>query len=71
MKFKLEFDTEIPNDGLLEIINDFQDDNDLDNFGSLEECSEDLIFAILDDIAYWYSEIEYLDVERVKVTVVE
>lgn len=71
MKFNATTVIEIPDNDLLEIINDQQEWDELEVFDSLDEVPMELIWMSLDEVNYFEDMIEnYLSIEDFEITLV-
>jgi len=72
MKFKLEWEMEVDDSELLEIVNDYREQLDIDQFDSLEKVSEGTMIRAMHSIDFIEEEIrDYCNVEGLKVTLIK
>lgn len=72
MKFKLETIITIPDENILDIVNDNQEWENLEEFTSLEEVPIELILMCLDEIDYFQVELDdYLSIKDFDITVMQ
>ena len=50
MKIKFEYVSEIPSDCLLDLVNDFQFENDFEEFNSFEEIPQEFILYLFESM---------------------
>lgn len=60
MKFKVEIPVEIDNDDLLEMVNEYQENNELELFETIEEVPFELILTVFEDNYYMFDEVRYV-----------
>ena len=71
MEFNLDYVMEISNSDLLNIVNDYQCDYELEEFDSIEEIPYELIMSVLDWCDYFNEEISYLSIADYTVTKID
>lgn len=72
MKFKLETIITIPDENILDIVNENQEWENLEEFTSLEEVPIELILMCLDETDYFQVELDdYLSIKDFDITVMQ